>query len=134
MSTLTFKKLDKLVWDNKPKLLEDFGYTRDDQSVGLADSISGYHFGNFNKVMRAKLDSLGWGHDDDNMLVYDINTIDKVRALADKVIEAYDNTDEKWANKFWYDEMGLGSDDDVDYNGTYLHIVFDMVEVAHNHL
>jgi len=167
---LDFKTIDKRVWDNNPEMLKEYGYEKGER-IGKASYISEYHFGCTNALMRGKLAILGWHFDDwnPNVLVYDIRTIDKVRALAEKVVEAYDagrfvswwqyilfypywrlfyTTDRawgrarkhghtwlttKWADKLWNDELGLGGDDDVDYNGTYLDIVFDMVEIAHKH-
>ena len=161
---LDFKTIDKEVWANNPKLLKDYGYDKREKISKYY--ISEYHFGCTNARMRGRLANLGWHVDEwnDNVLVYDIRTIDQVRALADKVQEAYEAgefiplwkyvllfpyyalthkyhrycrgdvyVEPKWARRFWYDEMDLGGDDDVDYNGTYLDIVFDMVEVAHKH-
>ena len=167
---LDFETIDKRVWANNPEMLKNYGYEKGEK-IGLADYISEYHFSEMNARMRGKLASLGWHVDDwnDNVLVYDIRTIDEVRAIADKVQEAYDagrfiplwkyvllypyyrlfwTNDRawsscrsagslwltpKWADKLWNDELDLGGDDDVDYNGTYLDIVFDMVEIAHKH-
>tara|TARA_Y100001972_G_C7493104_1_gene249974 strand:- start:30 stop:557 length:528 start_codon:yes stop_codon:yes gene_type:complete len=167
---LDFKTIDKRVWENNPKMLKDYGFDKGDELGNPKCYISEYHFGCTNARMRGKLASMGWHVDEwnDNVLVYDIRTIDEARALADKVYDAYDAgrvvswwqyilfypywcwhytkesremlRDEwsawlvpKWADKFWRDEMDFGGDDDVDYNGTYLDIVFDMVEVAHKH-
>ena len=88
---LDFKTIDKRVWANNPEMLKNWGFEKDEE-IGKASYISEYHFSEMNARMRGKLASLGWHLDDwnDNVLVYDIRTIDKVRALADKVQEAYD--------------------------------------------
>lgn len=167
--TISFEALDKLVWAKYPKLLKDFGY--EDCDVKRDLGISYYHFSCTNPIMRHRLARKGWytykDQKGNKMLQYDMSTLKDVRALADKVVEAYESgyfistfkyflfwpyyflftnyhqsacnswhyyIKPKWADKFWYDEMGFGGDDDVDYNGGYLDIVYDMVEIADPHI
>jgi len=173
---LKYEAIDKACWENNPSMLEDYGWKKGEKISKYY--ISEYHFTCTNDRMRKKLKQLGW-YEYSKGMIYDIDTIDEVRALSDKVQEAYESGEfiplrkyillfpyyalthnvyqlklkklfyifssritnkthvyikPKWADRFWYDEMDLGGDDDVDYNGTYLDIVFDMIEVAHEQI
>lgn len=156
---IKFEAIDKACWENNPSMLEDYGWKKGEKISKYY--ISEYHFTCTNHRMRKKLKQLGW-YEYSKGLIYDMDTIDEVRALSYKVQEAYETGEfiplrkyillfpyyalthnchirsrndvyikPKWADRFWYDEMDLGIDDDVDYNGTYLDIAFDMIEVAH---
>ena len=113
-------KYDEIV--KKGKASENWKDSYDEE-----DEVEVY-LGCMNQIVIGKLNSYGLSWDSEKKEVYVEGEPKEVFAKCWKLFNLIDKEYEVGGSKIWTDELGLGGDDDVDYNSSYPSCVVAVLE------
>ena len=85
-----------------------------------------YYMSEMTQLMRDWLWQKGFFIESDELVV-ETDNLDEIERIAEAIVAEYDCEDEK--ERIHWDQFGLSSDDDVDYNGSYIEGVVEIVRV-----